>query len=139
MRAELDRYSAKREKIRDYKFVRDISKFQWDAQDVYDYPFQMAFYQLVEAIANDHPDEFFEVRFDVVDKSKNAVSCSFLVPDEQLAQSRFQVMNALERLAETQESGNFEGKTPDLRLTVCAKCPLYRICPKAIQTHPESF
>ena len=139
LRAELDRYSIDKKKIRDYKFVRDIGKFQWDAEDVYDYPFQMAFYQLVEAIANDHPDELYEVSFDVVDKTKNSVSCSFLVDEYKMGVSRRAVIDALEFLSEAEKLGEFPGQPPDQRLTKCAKCPIYRLCPKAIQVGPVSF
>ena len=138
LKAELDRYNGERGLIRDYKFVRDVSKFQWHATDMYNYPFQIAFYQIVEAIATDRKG-FAEARFDVVDKTKNAASCSFLMPEETMERSRASVIEALELYSKAEFAGVYRPVAADERLTKCAKCPMYRFCASAIQNSPEIF
>ena len=118
--------------IRDYKLVANIAKFERYGVSDYGYHLQLAFYQLMEAVANGHPTQFLDVRLDVVDKTKNAVCCCYPFPPEVMAQARQEMIDALERLAEREDfTPDFSGE--DMRINKCAKCDMYQHCPFARQ------
>lgn len=156
LKASLDRFSDHHKEIRDYKFMRSVKDFEWDANKN-GYFFQAAFYTLLNTLHRQRrlkeikePKEednilIYNFYFDVIEKQSSR-SCVFAVPYERMEQEFDEIYTALDLMSQCyEEMEACEDKTePWVRAAKMLlnrrcddRCPTYRICPNAIQTKYE--